>query len=101
MGRASRPKPARLAEKLRQIREQLGFSQDDMLRRLGLDKNSAVERSSISAYELDKREPPLQILLSYARLANVWLDALVDDDLDLPDSLPSKVKCEGRKKSIK
>lgn len=91
MGRASRPKPARLAEKLRQIREGLGLSQDEMLKRLGLN-NSSVERISISVYELDKREPPLQVLLSYAHLANVWMDVLVDDELNLPDKLPAIIK---------
>src|SRR5438045_2056762 len=38
MGRASRPKPAHLAEKLRRIRTDLGFSQNEMLRHLGLDE---------------------------------------------------------------
>lgn len=95
MGRSSRPKPERLAEKLRYIRESMGFSQDEMLRKLGLNHNSAVERSSISAYELNKREPPLSILLSYARLANVWLDVLVDDNLNLPNIIPTNKKSEG------
>lgn len=95
MGRSSRPKPERLAEKLRYIRESMGFSQDEMLRKLGLNQNSAVERSSISAYELNKREPPLKILLSYARLANVWLDVLVDDELNLPHTIPTNKKSEG------
>ncbi len=36
MGRASREKPARLAEKLLQIRTALGLSQNGMLRRLGI-----------------------------------------------------------------
>jgi transcriptional regulator with XRE-family HTH domain len=96
MGRASRPKPVRLAEKLRQIREGLGLSQDEMLKRLGLD-NSSIERSSISAYELDKREPPLQVILVYARLANVWMDVLVDDELNLPEKIPTNKKSEGIK----
>lgn len=92
MGRSSRPKPVRLAEKLRQIRESLGLSQDEMLNQLGLDEKSAIERSSISAYELGKREPPLQVLLSYARIANIWMDFLVDDHLDLPNRIPSNQK---------
>lgn len=100
MGRASRPKPVRLAEKLRHIREGLDLSQDEMLRRLGIDESSAIERSSISAYELGKREPPLQILLIYARLANVWMDVLVDDNLNLPNKIPSKSKSEGIKSNI-
>jgi hypothetical protein len=41
------------------------------------------------------------VLLEYARLANVYLDALADDDLDLPEQFPSSTKSEGvrRKRS--
>ena len=53
--------------------------------------------ASISAYELGQREPPLPVLLEYARLANVYLDALADDELDLPERLPAKRKSEGIK----
>lgn len=58
-----------------------------MLRQLSLVEDSF--RSSISGYELGTREPPLPILLSYARIAGVYVDALIDDELDLPDKLPS------------
>ena len=90
MGRVSRPKPARLGEKLLQIRNTLGLSQDGMLRLLGLDEN--LFRSAISGYELETREPPLPVLLKYARVAGVCVDALVDDELDLPPRLPSRAK---------
>jgi transcriptional regulator with XRE-family HTH domain len=87
MGRASREKPLRLAEKLRQIREALGLSQDGVLIKLGY-QDSNINRSSISGYELGEREPSLPILLKYARLANVIVDILIDDQLDLPDQIP-------------
>ena len=93
MGLTPRPKPKRLAEKLLQIRQTFGLSQNGMLKRLGLAEDSY--RSSISGYELGTREPPLPILLQYARTANVWLDVLVDDELDLPEELPSPVRHEG------
>ena len=97
MGHA-RPRPRRLAEKLLQIRNALGLSQTEMHRRLGVE--DLVDYTSISKYELDKNEPPLMILLQYARLANVHMEALVDDDLDLPTKLPSPTKHEGiRRKS--
>ncbi len=35
------------------------------------------------------------ILLAYARAANVSLDVLADDELDLPERLPSPKKHEG------
>src|SRR5437764_711380 len=92
MGHA-RPRPARLAEKLLQIRNALGLSQTDMLSRLGV--GDLVEYYSISKYELDKNEPPLEILLQYARAANIYMEALVDDELDLPAKLPSPTKSEG------
>ena len=87
---APRQKPERLAEKLKQIRLSIGLSQDGMLERLGLTEEFV--RSRISAYELGNREPPLPVLLKYARLVGVSTDVLIDDDLDLPDKLPVKQK---------
>jgi len=90
MGTATRPKPARLAEKLLRIREAFGLSQSELLRRLELDEE--LFRSSVSAYERGKREPPYPVLLRYARFAGVCTDTLIDDELDLPAKLPSKSK---------
>src|SRR5256714_3641517 len=92
MGHA-RPRPSRLAEKLLQIRNALGLSQTEMHRRLGVE--DLIEYHSISKYELNKNEPPLVILLEYARLANVYIEVLIDDELDLPAKLPSAKKHEG------
>lgn len=88
MGIVRRPKPTRLAEKLRAIRTSLDLSQNGMLRHLGLDKGSF--RSSISGYELGTREPPLPVLLSYAQTAGVCVDVLINDEVDLPVRLPSQ-----------
>jgi transcriptional regulator with XRE-family HTH domain len=88
MGHA-RPRPARLAEKLLQIRNALGLSQTEMHRRLGVD--DIIEYHAISKYELDKNEPPLIILLQYARVAGVNTEVLIDDELDLPAKLPGPV----------
>lgn len=87
MGIVERPKPARLPEKLLQIRLALGLSQNGILERLDFAKSSF--RSSISGYELGTREPPLPILLKYARIAGVCVDVLIDDELDLPERLPN------------
>lgn len=92
MGNARR-RPQRLAEKLLHIRNTLGLSQAAMHRRLGVEEEIAYTR--ISEYELDKAEPTLMILLQYARVANVWVDVLIDDELDLPEELPSRTKHEG------
>ena len=93
MGRAARPKPLRLGEKLLRIRLSLGLSQDRMVERLSA--SDTLTSASISAYELGQREPPLAVLLEYARLANVYLDALADDDLELPEHLPAGAKSAG------
>jgi transcriptional regulator with XRE-family HTH domain len=97
MGTASRPKPQRLAEKLLQIRLALGLSQNEMIRRLGFEDK--IFQGTLSAYERGLREPALPILLEYARAANVYVDALIDDSFDLPEKLPSKKKHEGMTKA--
>lgn len=84
----SRLRPKKLGGKLRQIREALGLSQTEMLRRLGFEDD--IWYTQISAYELGRREPPLVVLLEYARLAGVSTDVLIDDEADLPAKLPSK-----------
>ena len=92
MGHARR-RPKRLAEKLLQIREALGLSQTEMHGRL--DVEGEILYTRISDYELDKAEPTLMILLQYARAANVIVDVLIDDELDLPDKLPSRAQSAG------
>lgn len=85
MGIASRFKPSRLAEKLTQIRTALGLSQNEMVSRLGF--SGELIREEISAFETGKRQPPLLVLLQYARLVGVSTDVLIDDELDLPAKL--------------
>jgi transcriptional regulator with XRE-family HTH domain len=86
MGEKARQKPARLAEKLLQIREALGLSQNELIRRLGVE----LTQNRVSDYERGNGEPPLPLLLRYARVAGVCLERLVDDNLDLPEALPAK-----------
>lgn len=93
MGTEARSKPARLAEKIQRIRIVLGLSQSEMVKRLGLEGEIAYNK--ISHYELGTREPPLTVLLNYARVAGVWVDVLIDDELDLPTKLPSTTKQSG------
>ena len=87
---APRQKPGRLAEKLLQIRLYLDLSQGGMLERLGL--SDEFSRGRISAYELGNREPPLLVLLKYARSVGVSTDVLIDDELDLPGSIVKAAK---------
>jgi transcriptional regulator with XRE-family HTH domain len=98
MGHTSRRKPARLAEKLLQIRKALGLSQNGMIRRLGL--GDELIQGTISAYELGNREPSLIVLLQYSRVAGVYMESLVDDELDLPEKLPASPKSEGIRRPL-
>ncbi|HKX32434.1 MAG TPA: helix-turn-helix transcriptional regulator [Blastocatellia bacterium] len=77
-----------LAAKLLQIREALELSQTELLYRLGVQDQ--LIRANISSYEKGRTEPPLPVLLGYARLANVSTDVLIDDELKLPKKLPAK-----------
>jgi transcriptional regulator with XRE-family HTH domain len=90
---SARERPERLAEKLLHIRIALGLSQGGMLSRIG--RGETGYRNYISDFETGRREPSLFVLLEYARAANVLVEALIDDELDLPDKLPSAAKSEG------
>lgn len=87
MGRSSRPKPARLAVKLLSIRQALGISQVEMVKLLDYPK---IHPAHVSGYERGEREPPLPVLLRYARIVRVSTDVLIDDELDLPNKLSKK-----------
>jgi transcriptional regulator with XRE-family HTH domain len=89
-------KPKRLPEKLRLIREGLGLSQNGLIRQLGFE--GVLVQASISGYESGTREPPLPVLLRYSEIARVWMNALVDDDIDLPAIIPAKQMHEGVKR---
>lgn len=89
MGRGSREHPKRLGEKLREIRERLNLSQEQMAERLRVIKSS-VQPGHISELERGLREPTLPLLLRYAQIAGVYVDVLIDDDLDIPKKLPAK-----------
>src|SRR5947209_17417468 len=96
MGRQPIPRPERLAEKLKLIRDGLGLSQNELIQKMGL--TDFLLREEISDFERGKRVPPLPVLLAYARVAGVFMDVLVDDLLDLPSRLPCSPKSEGVKR---
>ena len=91
---SARPRPGRLAEKLLQIRQRLGLSQSEMVKQMGVAE--VIHYTNISKYEHDKNEPPLMILLAYAKLAQVHLEEIVDDDIDLPRKLPGTFDYQAR-----
>ena len=106
MGRAARQRPRRLSEKLAQIRASLGLSQNEMVRRLGLE--GQLLREDVSRFERGVGgEPPLDLLLRYARAISTtgrgeFLEALIDDEMDLPEMLPAdpeKASASGKRRT--
>ena len=98
MGKAPGYKPKRLGEKIVEIRRKLGLSQNGLIRHLGLAEE--LFQGDISAFELGNRIPDLRTLLLLANAVGVYVDVLIDDELDLPDKLPARPKSEGiRRKS--
>jgi transcriptional regulator with XRE-family HTH domain len=95
MGTRSRQKPARLAGKLLEIRRKIdgGLTQNELVKRLGFEEEFDQER--VSKFERGVLEPPLPVLCAYADLANVILDVIARDSLDLPDKLPAPTKSSG------
>jgi transcriptional regulator with XRE-family HTH domain len=87
--------PKRLGVKLRRIREALGLTQEAMLKYLDLPP--VVSQSTLSAYERNAKLPPYYVLARYGDVANVWIDVLVRDSLDLPVKLPADQKSGGNK----
>ena len=78
MGRGKRKQPKKLAGKLKQIRLDLEWTQEQLARRLKVDSGA------ISRYERGIREPSLLELLEYSRIGKVSMEILVNDKLALP-----------------
>lgn len=99
----ARRTPKRLAEKLLTIRLGLNLSQRGLIRKMGLE--GELKQAEVSMYESGRRSPSILVLREYALLAGVWIDYLVADDLDLPETLPAKMNVknpiESRRKRIK
>jgi transcriptional regulator with XRE-family HTH domain len=84
MGSSSRRRPKRLAAKLFAIRKHLGLTQSQMIFKLD---ELYIYPSHISDYERGEREPNLLVLLKYARLAQVPMEMLIDDAMNLPGDM--------------
>lgn len=73
--------PKHLGQKLRIIREWKGWSLDEMAEAVG--KKDPSRRTRVYEWEQGKRQPDLPTLLAYARLADVMVENLIDDNLEL------------------
>lgn len=78
----SREKVSNLPRKLLHIREHLKLSQNELVRRLGLE--GKITREDVSKFERGVREPSLPTLLKYAQSVDSSTDILIDDDAELP-----------------
>jgi transcriptional regulator with XRE-family HTH domain len=83
MGSSRRIRPDRLGEKLTEIRKRLGVTTEEIIEKLDCPSVS-LSRGTITQYEKGRREPPLLVLLRYARLIGTHADVLIDDELELP-----------------
>lgn len=103
MGSAPRPRPTRLARKLRQIRIGLGLTQAEMYKKLGRTRTS-LRVGHIGEFETGNRVPTLQVVLAYARAAGVSMEEIADDKLKLPSHVPSvpeeKLSVKRRKQKV-
>ena len=77
-------RPTRLGEKLRAIREKLGYSYAEMADKVS-DEDAWIHRNQILRYEAGTADPTLIILLRYSRLTRIRMEIFADDDLELPD----------------
>jgi transcriptional regulator with XRE-family HTH domain len=61
-----------------------------------------LTQNRISAYELGEREPPLYVLLAYARACGggEFLEHLIDDEMDLPENIPFDAKKGSSKRRL-
>ena len=57
------------------------MSPEELVKRLGVQ--DLIHYTTISKYELDKNEPPLAILLAYARLVEIPVEQIIDDEIEL------------------
>lgn len=90
MGRGRRLQPRKLKNKLHRIRSTLGLTQEQITDRIRTYvPKISIHPGHISQFESGQREPQLPVLLAYARMAGISTDVLIDDELDLPEKLPS------------
>lgn len=88
MGQSARPRPRRLAAKLRQVRLFLELTQEQLACEVS-HIESPPQPGHISEFESGRREPSLLFLLAVARLSGIPMETLVDDEEDLPAKLPA------------
>lgn len=94
MGLKKRVIPDKLPGKLKRIRLALGLTLEELVVRLERElaefgyKSIKIYTGSLTECEQGKREVQLPVLLAYGQIANVYVEVLLDDRLELPVKLP-------------
>ncbi len=94
MGLKKRIIPGGLPQKLKSIRDAFGLTLEELGTKIERELTDGgfpgirVYTGNITEFEKGKREPQLPILLAYAQIANVYVDQLINDKLELPEKLP-------------
>ena len=78
--------PERLGEKLQAIRQNKGWTLEQMAEAVG--RTDASRRSRVWEWEQGMRQPDYTSLLNYARVAGVSTDDLIDDEIEVDPSSP-------------
>jgi transcriptional regulator with XRE-family HTH domain len=91
MGRKKAKQPKRIAKKLREIREKLELSREEMFEVL-TSEGADIYLGYVSLYEYGQRVPTLLVTLAYASAARISTDCIINDKLDIPAKLPAKHK---------
>ena len=75
-----------IAEKLKELRENKGITQTELIKEIEKTQNISIAISSIKNYENvnNPRIPQGEILLALARYYNVSLESLIDDKIEQP-----------------
>ena len=85
MGRKPQRRPKHLGKKLESIRKQLEITQAKMAELLMEHGAEDTTHSGyVAEFETGKRIPSVFTLLAYSKIVGVSINALVDDELDLP-----------------
>lgn len=73
--------PKQLGDKLRKIREHKGWTLDEIAEAVG--RTGTSRRTRVYEWEHGTRQPDLNALLAYARLVDVPVETLIDDESEL------------------
>ena len=71
----------------------------ELLKSQELPEPLRLYAGNISRFEQSLREPPLLVLLAYARAATISIDILIDSRLDLPQRLIANASLTKTQKS--